>query len=180
MNLVVRDGKIILRNGNPIATDLPYGASAELCCQCDRCPSCVRYDFAEYGLGYKGGLCTADEYNAQTICAPASCGLPALVTISGWVDDELVIDGTIIESGVYVWGPTDPGCANPPPYGGFCYCNGAHCVGSGSPTIGPPCDAYSYSFTLTEPCFTIAVADNHGITVEAHLDICFHPDNPFP
>lgn len=177
MPLVIKNNGILVNGSGLVAKSGPVTQYDGCCCEaCERCTT-----FSGLANRYVlPGTCDAAPYFETTICVPPGCPLPALVTIRGWVDDELIINGAIIEEGEYVIDPSHPFCL----YGGFCDCNVAHCVGSGDWTVGGPyfgaCDAYSYSFEIEERCFTLAIGDNHGVVAEAYLDICFYDATPFP
>jgi hypothetical protein len=92
-----------------------------------------------------GGYCNPQIAGEKIITIPNNIALPVYVNIKGFVDDDLVINGDVIEPGKY-------------PYWIF-PCNGAHNV--------------DYTFLCNERSFTVAAADNIGGWVGYNLDIKF-------
>jgi hypothetical protein len=86
------------------------------------------------------------QHGLRTIEIPQRFSLPREVHISGVVDDDLSIDGSVVQGGQYVT-----------PF--FPQCNPAHLV--------------CYSFTATNRTFTVAAIDNHGGNTSYALRICF-------
>lgn len=132
-------GSVVLKNGLP---------SCE-CCE----PCCVNLQFSNFFIPGDIGDCNAVPYGLQTVTLPQCAPKPPLnVTITGSVDDELLINGEIIEPGQYPFRDTG--------------CNGAHSL--------------NYTFTLSSNSFTVAAGDNHGTSVRYNLTICFSYRNPLP
>jgi len=128
-----------------LASDLELDLSA---CGCE---CCITETFSSGSINKAPGNCPATIYGERVITRPtcSSTG-PVTVKITGIVDDDLVINGEIIEPGLYPFDLSLP-------------CNGAHTIGNGA----------GYSFTLNADSFTIAVADNFGFVASYNLKICF-------
>jgi hypothetical protein len=122
---------------------------------CDCC--CINENFFLSGIVRADGTCPATVYGERVITRPSCSGTGLVrVKITGTVDDELIVNGEIIEPGQY---PFTPGC------------NGAHTIGGGSGVAG----GSGYSFVLNASSFTIAAGDNHGGSTSYNLKICFAP-----
>ena len=104
----------------------------------------IHVDFAVYGIS--NSHCLAEPFGQRTIYVPADMTLPVSVSVVGGVDDELLIDGRIIQAGQF-------------PFSGSC--NGAHLL--------------SYTFLLDAPSFEVACGDNFGFAATYSLDIDFTP-----
>lgn len=115
------------------------------------CGPCQQVQFAQNNI--PNGNCQAVPYGEQTITVPDDCALPVCVRVTGGVDDELLIDGEVIQPGQFPFGA----------------CNGAHAV--------------DYSFLLENRSFTVAAGDNHGGGTSYDLEFCFQDPstcNPLP
>lgn len=120
------------------------------CVVCDDGPICFELDCYLPVFGKSVGHCGADEVCATTVTNPFP--IPAICTITGGVDDELLINGS----------PVDPGCcvyANG--------CNGAHEVN------------YTFSVGALET-FSLAAGDNHGGGSGYGVSVCFTITAPPP
>jgi len=85
---------------------------------------------------------------------PAAYSFPLTVRITGGIDDDLKINGTLIEDNLYPFQSYD--------------CNGAHCVGGG-PT--------GYTTTISSTPMTGTLVDNFGQTRLMDITVCLDPDN---
>jgi hypothetical protein len=130
------------------ASDVGYGLGVEkikICC--NSCSECSNHTFSNFDSLPGGvGSCLGSSifYGEKTISIPSSISKPVEVTITGGVDDEFILNGEVIDAGLY-------------PFAGSC--NGAHEV--------------DYSFTTSASSFTIACGDNHGAAATYNLNICF-------
>lgn len=99
--------------------------------------------------------CNATPYGQVTINIPENAPSPAIINITGSVDDELIVDGQVIEAGQHLGGPCFQGI---PECEDVCnQCNGAHDV--------------DYTFETSNSSFTVAVGDNHGYVAAYSLSI---------
>lgn len=108
---------------------------------------CVREQFNAGSIPGVIGACQATPYGAKTIIRPVGVTRapdPVAVKITGYVDDELLINGARTQEGQF-------------PFMGSC--NGAHAV--------------DVSFVSNEESFSIAAGDNHGGQAGYDLTICF-------
>lgn len=100
--------------------------------------------------GSEGGSCASPYISGQqTISIPLSIPLPVVVTLTGGVNDDILINGTVIQSGQFPF--------TQPPFADIC--NGAHQV--------------QYCFISNEREFTIATQDNYGFGMSADITIRF-------
>lgn len=118
----------------------------------DICPEPICQTYQYSGVPTTSG-CGGGPYHQLTIYAPAGCSLPVIVTLTGSVDDDIAIDGVVIQPGEFT-------------NESYTDCNPAHEV--------------DYSFELNASSFTIAVYDNYGVNVSADLTICFTYEAPPP
>lgn len=109
-------------------------------------PTCISVQ--NNSCGFPQGNCTAIERFTQTISVPEGMTLPVFVTMTGSVDDVLMIDGNVVDAGQTVG---MNGCL----------------VGGGN-----------YSFVLTNSSFTIGAGDTVGFCSGYDYTICFHPEIP--
>lgn len=147
--LTIVENRLRVHNGS-----LVLSADVPCCCKC-----CINSAFST-GVSGSVGDCKAIQYGQSTIRRPPCSGTgPVKVTIYGGVDDEFILNGEIIEKGLY---PFANGC------------NGAHLIG-GPPKPGSDKASGGHSFTLAGDTFTIAAGDNHGGGTGYDLEICFEP-----
>jgi hypothetical protein len=142
MPLATKNGAIIIEDG-------------KLAEQCSCCGECVNVSYFTSGLFRKGCGGGGIQHGLRTIEIPSRLSVPCSVYISGGVDDDLSVDGSVVQAGQYVGG-------------GFNDCNPAHSV--------------CYSFTATSRTFTVAALDNYGGNTGYDLKICFAKGecNPLP
>jgi hypothetical protein len=133
MPLAIRNNAIIVKDGR-----LAEG------CSC--CRECQTHTFPGYSLQDKGCGGGGVLHGVKTITIPSYYELPCTVTITGFVDDDLAIDGSIVQANQFVR-----------PF--FSACNPAHNV--------------CYTFAASSRTFTIAAVDNYGINTSYNLTICF-------
>lgn len=166
MPLVQQDGKLVVSDGQ-----LSVGGEECCCPQCDICVSALfpGPDDNIVVLPLCANCCHGDEaanqYGQKTITVPPECPQPVWITITGSIDDELVINGAVVQQNMFP-GPAPPnGCYNDGNGGQDCSaCNGAHEV--------------NYSFEYEGASFDLAVGDNHGSNVYYDLTICFYSSPP--
>lgn len=103
---------------------------------------CTGFSFGPISIPADVCACNQVPYGTTTYQNPFPFN--ASVTITGFVDDVLLINGAFCAGG-----PLDPPC-----------CNNAGSI------------TYTFNVGPSES-FTVAVGDNHGIKVEASLTICF-------
>lgn len=140
-----------------VDTCCPQG---EYCCDgecveepCNTCGDCVTYVTVTQSVSGSGS-CDGLRDNLQTITVPAECPSPVWVRISGSVDDDIAIDGDVVQDGEFQLPPA------------FTPCNVAHTV--------------DYEFSTTASSFTIETVDNYAGVISADLLICFYPEEPPP
>jgi hypothetical protein len=133
MTLATKNGSLIVKDG-------------QIAENCGCCGDCVDVNFFTSDLLGKGCGGAGVQHGLRTIEIPQRFSLPREVHISGVVDDDLSIDGSVVQGGQYVT-PLFP------------QCNPAHLV--------------CYSFTATNRTFTVAAIDNHGGNTSYTLRICF-------
>lgn len=111
-------------------------------------PTCPTYTFSESGIPGGVGNCLGGSifYGERTVPIPSYISKPVKVTITGGVDDEFILNGQVIDAGLYPFAGTPP-------------CNGAHLV--------------NHSFITSDNSFTIACGDNHGVSTSYNLTVCF-------
>jgi hypothetical protein len=117
------------------------------CCGPDDCPCSVTVEFGIPNAGGGSPVCGDNPiYGEATISRPECIAQEGDVgvRVTGSVDDDLLINGEVIQEGKFPFGNT---------------CNGAHIV--------------THQFVLSEPTFTIAVRDNHGGGTGYGLTFCF-------
>jgi hypothetical protein len=115
------------------------------CCPCSNFHEEQNYAYNE-NTGNLGVPCTFNYTRGEeTINIPAEIPLPVVVALFGSVNDDLVLDGQVIEPGKY-------------PFQNF-PCNGAH--------------ELCYFFTANNRSFTLATRDNFGFGMGAEITIRF-------
>jgi hypothetical protein len=129
------------------AGDIGYGLGVgkiKICC--NSCSECSNHTFSGFlPINIGGCLGSSIFYGEKTVSIPSSISKPVKVTITGSVDDEFILNGQVIDAGLYPFPGTN--------------CNTAHEV--------------DYSFVTSDSSFTIACGDNHGTNVSYNLNICF-------
>jgi hypothetical protein len=136
------------------------------CCGCFGCyDTCDRYSFRVSNVGPAlSDICACllkDRHGEITISVPAGMQLPVRVTINGFVDDDLVVNGAVIS-------PNNPAWRFPPPWLGDANtprCNGAHQI--------------CHSFDLSDSSFTMAAQNNFVHECAYDVRVCFC-QNPLP
>jgi hypothetical protein len=128
--------------------DHPGGSASQAVNLPDCEPVCLPYDCYESAEGSIGN-CSASPYCSQTVFNPFPHA--AVVSITGSVDDELLINGSAVDAGCCI----------------YYICNGAHSV--------------NHVFMLAGGAsFTLAAGDNHGSGSGYALTICFDAYAPPP
>lgn len=119
-------------------------------CTCDAFYSeTLTYTYNE-NTGDLGPYCSFTYVRGQQLFTiPAHIPLPARVVLTGTVNDDLVLNGKVVQKGLFPFG------GNP--------CNGAHEV--------------NYCFTATSRTFTLATKDNYGSGMSADITIQFCCDD---
>lgn len=128
------------------------GSSCSSCCGTD-CTRCVCVFESETAVGdgcYFGGN-GVDQYTC-TVIIPDAYSLPVTIRVCGGVDDDLKINGVLIEPGLY-------------PY--VLACNGAHQIGGGA----------GYTTTVNSRTVTLTCVDNYQRNAILDLRVCVDPDN---
>ena len=154
-------GKLLRGDGGPL---LVSDSAQDSCC-CVTC-ECVNgallsgdtfdaqrltYTYSE-GTGYLGPYCSFTYIRGeQTITIPDHIRVPVVVVLTGGVDDDLLVNGEVIDG------------VHPTPFGS---CNGAHDV--------------NVCFTANSRTFTLATKDNYGSAMSADITIQFCSRNPLP
>jgi len=135
--------------------------SGECCVDgyCQPCPAecggCITIH-RRRAFGGSGGCDRQDVY-VLNVNIPAAYSFPLTVRITGGVDDDLKINGTLIEDGLYP-PVTEPGSV----------CNGGHCVGGG-PT--------GYTTSISSSPMTLTLVDNFGDVRLLDITVCLDPAN---
>lgn len=134
MTIATKNGAIIVKDGK----------LAESCGCCGDCQTHVLppYVVANNGCGGGGVL-----HGEKTITIPDKYALPCEVNITGFVDDDLAINGVVVQDKEFIRGDAP-------------FCNPAHNV--------------CYAFTSNSRTFTIAAIDNYGLRTSYNLTICFN------
>ena len=109
-------------------------------------PTCVNLEISS--CGFPAGNCSPIERFAQTVSVPQGMTLPVFVTLTGYVDDVLMIDGNVVEAGQTVG------------------------------MYGCLVEAGNYSFVLNSSSFTIGAGDTVGFCSGYSYEICFHQSIP--
>ena len=97
--------------------------------------------------------CAREDVDELEVNIPAAYSFPLTVRITGSVDDDLKINGTLIEDNVYEY--LSEGC------------NGGHCVGGGPS---------GYPITISSSPMTLTLVDNFGQGRTLDLTVCLDPD----
>ena len=118
------------------------------CLACQRCVTIYRSRFQN-----DTKYCAREDVYELEVNIPAAYSFPLTVRITGSVDDDLKISGTLIEDNVYEF--QNEGC------------NGAHCVGGGP--VG-------YTTTISSSPMTLTLVDNFGQGRTLDLTVCLDPD----
>ena len=146
MPLYVQNGKLLNKNGT-------LSTSAGCCCgNSSPCQRCINIYRARYQNDTK--YCAREDVYELEVNIPAAYSFPLTVRITGGVDDDLKINGTLIEDNVYEF--QNEGC------------NGAHCVGGGSA---------GYPITISSSPMTLTLVDNFGQGRTLDITVCLDPDN---
>jgi len=142
------EGKLVLS---------PKPGGNEPCCCAETCvdgvPNCqnfysteLEYTYTE-DTGNLGAFCSFTYIKGQqTITIPSEVRLPTVVVLTGPVNDDLVVNGKVIQEGKF-------------PVQYFGICNGAHEV--------------KYCFKTDSRTFTLATKDNYGFGMNAKIRIRF-------
>ena len=120
---------------------------------CQRCITIYRKrETFESGSG-----CGEEVYEVD-IDIPAGYTFPLTINITGVVDDDLKINGTLIEDNE----------RNPPPPFPQLDCNLPHCVGGGPA---------GYTTTISSSPLTLTLVDNYGGNKILDVTVCLDPEN---
>lgn len=125
-------------------------------CPCESVRPSLRYEYLE-NTGSLGPFCSFTYIRGeQAFTIPADIPVPCYVSLQGAVNDDLVLDGEVIEPGQYPFG------SNP--------CNGSHSL--------------CWIFLAQNRTFTLATKDNYGFGMSADIEIRFcvaeRQRNPLP
>jgi hypothetical protein len=144
MPLYVQNGSLLNKAGT-------LGTSAGCCCggSCQRCVTIYRAR-----LTFDSGGCGEEVYEVD-IDIPAEYTFPLTINITGDVDDDLKINGTLIEDNLYKPFPDLP-------------CNLPHSVGGGPA---------GYTTTISSSPLTLTLVDNYGGNKILDVIVCLDPDN---
>lgn len=156
--LTVVNGRLRVAGcGGPLVLSPRPGTDQPCCCQFCECidgvltegtnfhPQTLTYNYSE-NTGYLGPVCSFTYIRSeQTITIPNAISLPVVVVLTGGVNDDLVVNGAVIQEGKF-------------PFGGS-PCNGAHDV--------------NYCFVSNSRTFTLATKDNYGAGMGADITIRF-------
>lgn len=134
MPLATKDGALLAKDGK-LQTD----------CSC--CRECQRHAFSVGNLLFRGCGGGGVLYGQKTIIIPDKYPLPCEVTISGFIDDDLAVNGSVVQANQFL-------------LPGYSACNPAHNI--------------CYTFTASSSTFTIAAIDNYGQNTSYNLTICFN------
>lgn len=145
---------LISWNGTgPILKSGAIGTEQACCCggqeDCQRCITIYRKRFQN-----DTRYCQGEDVYELEVNIPAAYSFPLTVRITGGVDDDLKINGTLIEDNLYPFQNFD--------------CNGAHCVGGG-PT--------GYTTTISSSPMTLTLVDQFGQSRLLDITVCLDPDN---
>jgi hypothetical protein len=144
---------LISWNGTgPILKSGAIGTEQACCCSLADCERCIRIYRKRFQQDFR--ICQREEVFEVDVTIPASYTFPLTIKITGAVDDDLKINGTLIEDNLYEFQGEG--------------CNGAHCVGGG-PT--------GYTTTISSSPLTLTLVDNFGQTRSMDLTVCLDPDN---
>jgi len=157
------------------------GGACETSSDCANGCFCVESQCNELCVTISGGAgenslspsvcCDRFTTEAQTVTVPAELTLPCRIRITGAVDDDLLIDGSIIEDGLYPTGPWH--FCDPQPT-----CNGAHLIGSAG--------SGKWVMEISNRTFDVSCKNNIYGGASYALTICFgvkdalSDGNPFP
>lgn len=127
------------------------------CCtppqDCQRCITIYRGRLNNFGL-----VCAKNDVYTVAVNIPASYSFPLAILITGSVDDDLKVNGELIEEKQYVT------ASNPD-------CNEAHCIGSKN---GWP---YGYATSIYSSPLTLTLVDNYGYGKILDVTVCLDPSN---
>ena len=143
-------GRLVVKN-NALAVD------SACCCSssCDivggtRCVTIYRAR-----LTFESGTGCGEEVYEVDIDIPAAYTFPLTVNITGVVDDDLKVNGTLIEDNLYKPFPDLP-------------CNLPHCVGGGPA---------GFTTTISSSPLTLTLVDNYGGNKILDVTVCLDPDD---
>lgn len=153
---------LISWNNGPILKGDAIGTDVSCCCGggggCTgltaRCINIYRSAFSN-DLVYCDVTPPADVYTVH-VHVPECYTFPLTIRITGGVDDDLKVNGTLIEDGDY-------------PREGY-ECNKAHCVGSKN---GYP---YGHTTTVSSSPIVLTLVDNFGQKRAMDITVCLDPD----
>lgn len=131
------------------------GIEANCCCK-KKCKACVDVTVDVANVPYPTQPCPGTLVETCIVTIPNEYSLPVKIRISGVVDDDLMVNGQIIEPGLY-------------PYPKEGNCNGGHYIGG---FLGGHYDKIVNSRTVT-----LKILDNHGAFSGANLTVCVDPLN---
>lgn len=155
-NLTTHHSRLLNKSG-------ALGVNTSCCCvppppppppqDCQRCITIFRGRSNNQSLG-----CAKNDVYTLDINIPASYSFPLTVRITGGVDDDLKVNGTLIEENEYVSAL-------------YPDCNPAHCIGS---VNGWP---YGYTTSISSSPLTLTLVDNYGYGKTLDVTVCLDPDN---
>jgi hypothetical protein len=126
------------------------------CCtppqDCQRCITIYRHR-----QGGATGDCDKTDVYTVDVNIPAAYSFPLTIKITGAVDDDLKVNGTLIEDNLYEYLSLG--------------CNGGHCIGSAG---GWP---YGYTTTISSSPLTLTLVDNFGYGKTLNVTVCLDPDD---
>jgi len=136
----------------PIFKNDRISTESACCCvpPCRRCISIYRASFDK-----PGAFCAYQEVYELAVNIPAAYSFPLTVRITGGLDDDLKINGTLIEDRVY--DPLRLGC------------NLGHYVGTAGGGTG-------YITTISSSPLTLTLVDQFGGNWGFDLTVCLDPD----
>ena len=142
--------------GAPIGGSGSAAVVATVCGCCGGCQRCITIYRAR--LTFESGNGCGEEVYEVDIDIPAGYTFPLTINITGSVDDDLKINGTLIEDNE----------RNPPPPFPQLDCNLPHCVGGGPA---------GYTTTISSSPLTLTLLDNFGGNKVLDVIVCLDPDD---
>lgn len=138
--------------GGPLVLSPKSGSSDPCCCDPPACPCTSYYEETNYSYtedtGSLGPFCSFTYIKGEeTITIPSYISLPCTVTLSGDINDDLLLNGDVV-------GDDRPT--------GFGSCNGAGYV--------------CHRFVANSRTFTLATKDNYGFGMSANITVRFCRD----
>jgi hypothetical protein len=125
-------------------------------CQCCGCQTCIDISKVVSVPAYGDGKCHPTDSQTCTITIPDAYSLPVTVRLSGYVDDDVKFNGSILEPGKYIYADG---------------CNGAHTIGTADSGPG------YVDKTVSARTFTLTLLDNFGAVSSIAMRVCVDPLN---